>query len=310
MLARRNIVREPPQLGRGYSTAEAGVVDYRLQRIASYVPVAGRWLDCGCAEGDYAVALKAAGADRVMGTDIEGPRVAEAVERWAGIAGVEFLAAPAEDLPLPDASVDAVLLNEVLEHVADQERTLSELRRVLVAGGTLVVFSPNRWFPFEGHGARIGRRGVGFPVPLLPWLPQRLTARTMTARNYWPRQLAAIVRNAGFDVTHLDYALPLFSKYPWLPGPLLRWYSRALPQLDRRRWIRKFGVSTVVIATKPELDGDPGATHTADGGPALSQRALGRQRWPAPAGRRAPRTAPRRRSPACRPPGRRGPAPR
>ncbi|HEV7210279.1 MAG TPA: class I SAM-dependent methyltransferase [Blastococcus sp.] len=248
----RHSVHEPPQLGRGYSTAEAGVVDYRLGRVATYVPIAGRWLDCGCAEGDYSVALKAAGAAHVIGTDIESPRVKEAAVRWADVAGVEFVAGPAEALPLPGASVDAVLLNEVLEHVADQERALAELRRVLVPGGALVVFSPNRWFPFEGHGARIGRRGVGWPVPLLPWLPQRLVAPLMTARNYWPWQLAAVVRNAGFDVAHLDYALPLFTKYPWLPRPLLRWYSQALPRLDRRGWVRKFGVSTVVVARKPE----------------------------------------------------------
>jgi SAM-dependent methyltransferase len=263
----RNTVHEPPRLGRGFSTAEAGVVDYRLDRIASHVPIVGRWLDCGCAEGDYSVALKAAGAAHVIGTDIESTRVAEARERWADVAGVEFVAAPAEDLPLPDASVDAVLLNEVLEHVENQERTLSALRRVLVPGGALVVFSPNRWFPFEGHGAVIRGRGFWFPVPLHPWLPQRLTARTMTARNYWPRQLAGIVRDAGFDVVELDYALPLFSKYEWLPRPVLRWYSEALPRLDRRRWIRKFGVSTMVVARKPRAAVRPAAPRRSGPGP-------------------------------------------
>jgi SAM-dependent methyltransferase len=244
---------EPPQIGRGCSTAEAGVVDYRLGRISSYVPIAGRWLDCGCAEGAYTVALKAAGADYVVGTDIEPSRIAEATERWAGTAGVEFVAAPGEDLPLPDNSFDAVLLNEVLEHVADQQATLSELRRLLAPGGALVVFSPNRWFPFEGHGAIIGPLKLWFPIPLHPWLPQRLTARTMTARNYWPRQLAAIVRAAGFDIVRVDYALPLFTKYEWLPRRVLTWYSDMLPRLDRIRLIRKFGVSTIVVARKPEV---------------------------------------------------------
>jgi ubiquinone/menaquinone biosynthesis C-methylase UbiE len=248
----RSRIHEPPEIGRGCSTAEAGVVDYRLGRISSYVPIAGRWLDCGCAEGEYSVALRAAGADHVVGTDIEPSRIAEAAERWAGSAGVEFVVAEAEDLPLPDDSFDAVLLNEVLEHVADQHRTLSELRRLLVPGGKLVVFSPNRWFPFEGHGAIIGPLKLWFPIPLHPWLPQRLTARTMTARNYWPRQLAAIVREAGFDVLQVDYALPLFTKYEWLPRRVRTWYSDALPRLDRIRWVRKFGVSTIVVARKPE----------------------------------------------------------
>jgi hypothetical protein len=53
-------------------------------RIASYVPITGQWLDCGCADGSYSVALKDAGAGLVVGTDIEEPRIAEARRRWAG----------------------------------------------------------------------------------------------------------------------------------------------------------------------------------------------------------------------------------
>jgi ubiquinone/menaquinone biosynthesis C-methylase UbiE len=246
----RTRVREPRRLGRGCSTAEAGVVDYRLRRIASYVAITGRWLDCGCAEGSYSVALKQAGADLVVGTDIEETRITEAQRRWAGMAGVTFIAAPAELLPMADESFDAVLLNEVLEHVADQGRALSELRRVLAPDGILVVFSPNRWFPFEGHGAVLGPLKFWSPVPLHPWLPQRLTASTMTARNYWPRQLASIVSHAGFEVLELDFALPLFTKYEWLPRRALEWYGDAIPRLDRWRAIRRFGVSTIVVARK------------------------------------------------------------
>jgi SAM-dependent methyltransferase len=50
----------------------------------------------------------------------------------------EPLAASAEDLPLPGDSVDAVLSIAVLCSVADQDRTLAELARVLRPGGELV----------------------------------------------------------------------------------------------------------------------------------------------------------------------------
>jgi hypothetical protein len=43
--------------------------------------------------------------------------------------------------------------------------------------------SPNRWFPFEGHGMRFLGRDFGFPIPFLPWLPNALSSRVMTARN-------------------------------------------------------------------------------------------------------------------------------
>jgi ubiquinone/menaquinone biosynthesis C-methylase UbiE len=248
-------VLEPRELMRGGCTAEAGVVEYRLGRVRALTPVAGRWLDCGCAEGSWAAALLDAGADAVLAADIESDRIAEAQRRWANISNLDFVVASAEDLPVEDAALDGVLLNEVLEHVGDQDATLAELHRVLKPGGVLIVFSPNRWFPFEGHGAVFGRLRFMHPVPLMPWLPQRLTWRTMTARNYWPGQLADIVRRGGFAVEAVDFALPLFTKYRWMPGPMLRWYARAMPRLDQVRAFRRFGVSTLVVARKPAAGG-------------------------------------------------------
>ena len=244
-------VLEPRELIRGDSTAEPGVVEYRLGILTSKTPVKGRWLDCGCADGAYSEGLREHGADEVVGTDVEADRIEQAQALHGAAPGLSFLAAAAEDLPFEDGSFHGVLLNEVLEHVADQALSLAELRRVLVPGGTLAVFSPNRWFPFEGHGAVIGRLRLPFPVPLLPWLPQRLTWRAMTARNYWPRQLAATVTAAGFELEAVDFALPLFTKYPWLPRAAREWYARSLPRLQASRAVRRFGVSTVVVARKP-----------------------------------------------------------
>lgn len=244
-------VLEPRELIRGDSTAEPGVVEYRLGILRSLTHVSGRWLDCGCAEGSYSDGLRRIGADAVVGTDVEADRVAEARSRHAAVSGLSFLTAAAEDLPFEDASFHGALLNEVLEHVADQALSLAELRRVLVPGGTLAVFSPNRWFPFEGHGAVIGPLRLPFPVPFLPWLPQRLAWRAMTARNYWPGQLAGIVADAGFEVRAVDFALPLFTKYPWLPRRARESYARWLPRLQASRAVRRFGVSTLVLARKP-----------------------------------------------------------
>ena len=49
------------------------------------------------------------------------------------------LAAPAEQIPLPDASVDAVLATTVLCSVTDPGRVLDEVTRVLVPGGSVVL---------------------------------------------------------------------------------------------------------------------------------------------------------------------------
>jgi ubiquinone/menaquinone biosynthesis C-methylase UbiE len=56
-----------------------------------------------------------------------------------GVAGIEPRRADVRDLPYPDAAVDAAYLVAVLGEVPDQDAALRELRRVLKAGGRLVV---------------------------------------------------------------------------------------------------------------------------------------------------------------------------
>lgn len=249
--------KQPAHLDLGESTAHGEMLDYRLDKIGTLRSIDGRWLDCGCAEGDYAAGLIRRGAREVVGTDVSAPRIEEARRRWSDVAGVSFVATPAEAMPFPDHSFDGVLLNEVLEHVADEVRALHEIRRVLAPGGFLFLMSPNRWFPFEGHGMLLGRLLVSYPIPLLPWLPRRITAPVMRARNWWPRELRSLVETAGFEVVALDFVLPQFGRYPWLPLFLLRLYERHFASLERRRWVRRFGVSTLVAAQKPGPGQEP-----------------------------------------------------
>lgn len=99
-----------------------------------------RVLDVGCGEGWFTTELARAGA-QPLGID-----VAEEPLRRARIRdpGLDLRRVdPDGGWPLGDAEFDAVWAGEVIEHVVDTARWLSEVRRVLRPGGTLLVTTPD-----------------------------------------------------------------------------------------------------------------------------------------------------------------------
>lgn len=94
-----------------------------------------RTLDLRCGSGFMSEALAARGA-RVIGID-PCTSLLEAARAHAGRSGLDinYLEGMGEDIPLPTASVDRVVCVDVLEHVDDPRKVISEIRRVLRRGG-------------------------------------------------------------------------------------------------------------------------------------------------------------------------------
>lgn len=120
-----------------------------LERFVPGFTIRGaRVLDVGCGDAGVLIALAEAGAEAVgvepWSRSVERGRT-RAEEHGVRVQLQEGVA---EALPFPDASFDLVVLDNVLEHVQDRERSLSEIHRVLAPGGLLYLVTPK---PFALH---------------------------------------------------------------------------------------------------------------------------------------------------------------
>jgi len=138
-----------------------------------------RVLDPGCGPGSSSIILAEAGAAEVVGVDVVAGyldvarhRVAE--HNLADRVRFHLLEHPPH-LPFPDASLDVVFANALLEHIPPQQRAphLQEWWRLLKPGGYLLLReTPNRLWPRDGHTTGLW---------LVPYMPLRL-ARWVAVR--------------------------------------------------------------------------------------------------------------------------------
>jgi SAM-dependent methyltransferase len=94
-------------------------------------------LDAGAGQGTMSMRLERLGFE-VTSTDLSAAAVDVLRERLAG----EVRQASVTELPFPDGTFDGAVLAEVLEHVEEDGRALTEVARVLRPGGVLALSVP------------------------------------------------------------------------------------------------------------------------------------------------------------------------
>jgi 2-polyprenyl-3-methyl-5-hydroxy-6-metoxy-1,4-benzoquinol methylase len=185
MAAARRLGREPyvtPHLHGGSSQEK---VRWEYERAEEFWEVVGDAaspaildgkdvLDVGCGWGGKAIRLAESTRLRaITGFDLPGifdPSAPEEFARSRGTENVTFVVGRAEEIPFPDETFDVVIMEDVLEHVADPPVVLSECRRVLRPGGRVVARFPSIRMLNAHHLDRaIPLPGLHYILPMRTW---------------------------------------------------------------------------------------------------------------------------------------------
>ena len=167
-----------------------------------------RVLDMGCGSGRHLAEAARFDNVTVVGSDLCFEDLKKARERMVfhqevgetGGGPWDTMVSDVTNLPFADQSFDLVICSEVLEHVPDHNRAVSELGRVLKDDGTLVVSVPR-------------------------FLPERIcwalsddyyNANGGHIRIYHRKTLYRLLENAGFTPWADHYAHGIHSPYWWL----------------------------------------------------------------------------------------------
>ena len=220
--------------------------DRRLNLIRQFVELRSkRILDIGCGLGMYVSQFRQF-SDDVYGVDVDPDKVAQASQQLPNLK-----VSPAEELPFADGSFDVILLNEVIEHVDDDRRTIQEAFRVLAPGGHVVIYAPNRLYPFETHGFFfLGKYYGPCNLPILAnWVPDFI-------RNYFAPHVRIYTQSGirklfeGLDVefTVQSHIFPGCDN--WAERGLLGRLFRDVMHLVENSPLRAFGISHFVVARK------------------------------------------------------------
>lgn len=218
----------------------------RLQLILSAAGerAKGRVFVDGCGVGMYLSHL-AKDACQAVGLDIELERTFEAHQLTE-----QVLCGAGEALPLPGEYFDLVLSHEVLEHVQDDQAAIREIVRVLRPGGRLVLFVPNRGYPFETHGIYWQGKYRFGNIPLVNYLPRSLRNRLAPhVRVYSRKDLEALFRGLPVRFVHRTV---IFGAYDNIIArrPAMGKVLRSILQTLERTPLRGLGLSHFWVIEK------------------------------------------------------------
>ncbi len=218
-------------------------VRLRLAKIRELVPLEGdSLLDIGCGNGAYTGAM-APGFRHVDAIDVEPERL-EVFRAHNNLPNTRIHQMSADNMEFADDSFNAITAIEVLEHVVDTAGVLREVFRTLKPGGWFALTTPNRLWPMEQHGYRLGSRWLpGWTFPGLVWLPP-VHRRLSDADAFTVGQLNSLLRRSGLNPIGERYLFPPLDRFR--DGHFLHGLMSGL----EKSLFRVFSQTLVIVARK------------------------------------------------------------
>ena len=183
-------------------TVRVDAAQWPLRVVEQYVSLSpfSRILDLGSGVGSFVVACRQRGLQAV---GIEPDRIG----RGAKVTSIEiarrrlsdpvFVSGIGEQLPFPDECFDVIVMNQVIEHVDDQNKVIREAARVVRRGGVIYVACPNYLRFYEPH----------YRITWFPLMPKVLGRAYLRLRGRSPAMLNQLTYTTNSRLRKLLSAL-------------------------------------------------------------------------------------------------------
>jgi ubiquinone/menaquinone biosynthesis C-methylase UbiE len=173
-------------------------------------------LDAGCGIGLYGLEYAIKHNAKVVGVDLSKEKIknAEKLRESLNAKNIVFMEGDLTKLKFKDESFDFILSSDVLEHIPNDEKALSELTRVLKKNGGLILTFPYNYEHSRKVMKKFGHVRPGYDEDMMRVLAEKnnLKIEKMTGYTYFFGKLAWTINEKTFKIPPLAAILfyPLY----------------------------------------------------------------------------------------------------